>query len=165
MQQVQNAEEAVADRDHRLAERDAIIAMLRELVLARSSSTTAIMSRFTSIPDPPAFDSTRATYLTWRSQVQAKLRGNADHFLSKTAKCNYVFSLTTGLASDHLRGSQDLATGEMRFSSSKEMLEFLDKRFGNPDPQGTVQQELEKLVARLQVLFRVLQPIRTMAGC
>jgi hypothetical protein len=66
--------------------------------------------------------------------------------LSEKTKCDYVFSLTTSLAGDHLQGSQDLATGEICFSSSKVMLEFHDNQFGNPDPQGTAQQELEKLL-------------------
>jgi hypothetical protein len=58
MQQVQNADEAVADQDCRLAERDVTIAMLRELVLAGSSSATATTSQSLLIPDPPAYDST-----------------------------------------------------------------------------------------------------------
>ncbi len=33
----------------------------------------------------------------------------------------------------------------MRFPSAKEMLQFLDKGFGIPDPQEMAQQELEKL--------------------
>jgi hypothetical protein len=132
--QIQKAEETLADQEHRLAEGDATVATLQELVPARGSSATAPPSCYTSILDLSAFNSNRASYLTWQSQVEAKLWGNANHFLSERVNCDQVFLLTSALASDHLRDSQDLATGEMHFSSTREMLEFFNKRYGNPAP-------------------------------
>jgi hypothetical protein len=137
MHQVEDAEDTIAKTivnwDLSLAEPNATIVMFQELVLACSSFAPPTLSSLSSNPDLSAFNKDRVSYLTWRLQVQAKLQENANDFLSKTAKCEYVFSLTFGLASNHLWGSQDQTTGKMCFSSAKEMLEFLNEQCGDPN--------------------------------
>jgi hypothetical protein len=96
-------------------------------------------------PDPPIFtDGVDPTFESWKIQMQAKLRANADHFPSEEDKMEYVFSRTLGDAQKHLlpRFNED---SPMRFVSFREMLQHLASIYVNPNKVRDAQYEYRRL--------------------
>jgi hypothetical protein len=96
-------------------------------------------------PDPPTFtDSTDPTFESWKIQMQAKLRANADHYPTEEDKMEYLFSRTLGDAQKHLLPRFD-EDSPIRFISFREMLQHLASIYINPNKVRDAQYEYRRL--------------------
>jgi len=96
-------------------------------------------------PDPPLFtDSVDPTFESWKIQIQAKLRANADHYPTEEDKMEYVFSRTLGDAQKHLLPRFD-EDSPMRFESFRDMLQHLASIYVNPNKVRDAQYEYRRL--------------------
>jgi DNA-binding protein H-NS len=108
-------------------------------------------------PDPPVFtDGTDPTFESWKIQIRAKLRANADHYPSEEDKMEYLFSRTLGDAQKHLlpRFDEDSPT---RFTSVKEMLSHLASIYVNPNKVRDAQFEYHRLRMETGQTFSAFQ--------
>jgi Zinc knuckle len=108
-------------------------------------------------PDPPVFtDGVDPTFESWRIQIQAKLRANADHYPTEEDKMEYVFSRTGGDAQKHLlpRFNED---SPVRFTSAKEMLQHLASIYVNPNKVRDAQYEYRRLQMTTGQTFSTFQ--------
>ena len=96
-------------------------------------------------PDPPVFtDGADPTFESWKIQMQAKLRANADHFPSEEDKMEYLFSRTSGDAQKHLLPRFD-EDSPVRFTSIKDMVKHLASIYINPNKVRDAQYEYRRL--------------------
>ena len=108
-------------------------------------------------PDPPVLtDGTDPTFESWKIQIRAKLRANADHYPSEEDKREYLFSRTLGNAQKHLlpRFDEDSPT---RFTSVKEMLSHLASIYVNPNKVRDAQFEYHRLRMETGQTFSTFQ--------
>jgi hypothetical protein len=100
-------------------------------------------------PDPPVFtNGVDPVFESWKIQMQAKLRANADHYPTEEDKMEYVFSRTLGDAQKHLLPRID-EDSPFRFMSTKEMYQHLAAIYVNPNKVRDAQFEYHRL--RMQV--------------
>jgi hypothetical protein len=96
-------------------------------------------------PDPPVFtNGVDPVFESWKIQMQAKLRANADHYPTEEDKMEYVFSRTLGDAQKHLLPKFD-EDSPVRFTSAREMLKYLASIYINPNKVRDAQYEFRRL--------------------
>jgi Zinc knuckle len=96
-------------------------------------------------PDPPVFtNGIDPTFESWKIQMQAKLRANADHYPTEEDKMEYLFSRTLGDAQKHLLPRFD-EDSPIRFVSFREMLQHLASIYINPNKVRDAQYEYRYL--------------------
>jgi hypothetical protein len=93
------------------------------------------------IPDPKALsDGKDPTYDFWRAAVMRKLKVNADHYPSDTAKVAFVIGIVSGDAANHIEpliGNDDLTLTEL--------MDHLDAIFIDPHKRKNARQEYRSL--------------------
>jgi hypothetical protein len=100
------------------------------------------------LPDPtPLSDGKEPTYLSWKIQIQGKLRSNADHFPNEEDKMLYLFNRTSGDAQKHLQPRFDDESAT-RFTSAKEMLAYLSSIYVNPNAVRDARHEYNSLAMK-----------------
>jgi len=108
-------------------------------------------------PDPPLFtDGVDLTFESWKIQIQAKLRANADYYPTEEDKMEYLFSRTLGDAQKHLLPRFD-EDSPMRFVSFREMLQHLASIYVNPNKVRDAQYEYRQLRMELGQTFAIFQ--------
>jgi len=108
-------------------------------------------------PDPPVFtDGADPTFESWKIQMQAKLRANADHFPTEEDKMEYLFSRTGGDAQKHLLPRFD-EDSPFRFTSFREMLGHLASIYVNPNKVRDAQYEYRRLRMEIGQTFSTFQ--------
>ena len=108
-------------------------------------------------PNPPLFtDGADPTFESWKIQIQAKLRANADHYPEEQDKMEYLFSRTLGDAQKHLLPRFD-EDSTMRFTSVKEMLQHLAAIYVNPNKVRDAQYKYRALRMESSQTFAVFQ--------
>lgn len=108
-------------------------------------------------PDPPIFtDSKDPTFESWKIQMQAKLRANADHYPMEEDKMEYLFSRTLGDAQKHLLPRFD-EDSPIRFVSFREMLRHLASIYVNPNKVRDAQYEYRQLRMETGQTFATFQ--------
>lgn len=96
-------------------------------------------------PDPPVFtNGIDPTFESWKIQIQAKLRANADHYPTEEDKMEYLFSRTLSDAQKHLLPRFD-EDSPIRFVSFREMLQYLASIYINPNKVRDAQYEYRRL--------------------
>lgn len=108
-------------------------------------------------PDPPVFTSgVDPVFESWKIQMQAKLRANADHYPTEEDKMEYVFSRTLGDAQKHLLPRFD-EDAPIRFTSTKEMFQHLAAIYVNPNKVRDAQFEYHRLRMQTNQTFSEFQ--------
>lgn len=88
-------------------------------------------SRTTKLPNPEKFDGTRSDLRRFVEQVYSKLKSNADHFPDPQSRMRYVAGLLHGRAFDLILPHS--LQGDYSLSDYSDMLEMLEKAFGDAD--------------------------------
>lgn len=102
-------------------------------------------ARSERIPDPPMFDGTRTALPRFTLKLKAKLRTNADRFLSERAMVDYAISRLEGKALDIIMSHSDEATEDLTITTMAKLFTTLKEAFGDPDPINTARRELQAL--------------------
>jgi len=111
----------------------------------QSSAPPAKPAKSEKVPDPPVLtDGTDPPFEPWRSQMEDKLRINADRYPTDDAQKAYVYSRTGGHAQKHL---QPRYSGEVSppFSTAKEMIQYLASIYRDPNRVENARREYRKL--------------------
>ena len=126
-------------------------------------STTTVSSRSNDTkyskkrPDPPVFtNGIDPIFESWKIQMQAKLRANADHYPTEEDKMEYVFSRTGGDAQKHLLPKFD-EDSPVRFTSTKETFQHLAAIYVNPNKVRDAQFEYHRLRMQATQTFSEFQ--------
>ena len=119
---------------------------LLEVVLRQSrADTVAVHQKSTKLPDPPVLtDGKEPTIDHWSQKMRAKLTANADHYPTEELKMAYLASRAEGTANLHL-APRLRPTAANKFSTAEEMLEALDRVFGDPHRRQTAMNSFRKL--------------------
>jgi hypothetical protein len=108
-------------------------------------------------PDPPVFtNGIDPTFESWKIQMQAKLRANADHYPTEEDKMEYLFSRTLSDAQKHLLPRFD-EDSPIRFVSFREMLQHLASIYVNPNKVRDAQYEYRRLRMETGQTFAAFQ--------
>lgn len=108
-------------------------------------------------PDPPIItNGVDPVFESWKIQMQAKLRANADHFPTEEDKMEYVFSRTLGDAQKHLLPRFD-EDSPIRFTSTKEMFQHLAAIYVNPNKVRDAQFKYHRLQMQASHTFSEFQ--------
>jgi hypothetical protein len=108
-------------------------------------------------PDPPIFtDGIDPVFESWKIQIQAKLRANADYYPMEEDKMEYVFSRTLGAAQKHLLPKFD-EDSPIRFTTVREMLQHLASIYVNPNKVRDAQYEFRRLRMQATQAFSEFQ--------
>jgi predicted phage tail protein len=100
------------------------------------------------IPDPKEFDGTRGDLCRFIQQIHGKMTANADRFSTATACLTYVAGRLTGRAYELILPKTVL--GIPQFTNYPELLEYLEKAFGDPDRMQNAQNKLFSLKQKAQ---------------
>jgi hypothetical protein len=100
------------------------------------------------IPDPKEFDGTRNDLRRFIQQIHGKMTANADRFSTATACLTYVAGRLTGRAYELILPKTVL--GIPQFTNYPELLEYLEKAFGDPDRIQNAQNKLFSLKQKAQ---------------
>ena len=107
--------------------------------------------------DPTALsDGKDPTFISWRIQLRAKLRDNADHFPTKQSVMDYIFGCTSGTAQGHLETRHD-EDSPMRFTSREDMFALLATVFTNPNKVQDARYEYSRLTMKTTENFQDFQ--------
>jgi hypothetical protein len=124
---------------------------LVQAFLERGSSGTPVgsiapkESRSTKLPDPPVLtDGKEPTIDNWAVKIRTKLSANADHYPTEALRMAYLASRVDGTANLHLQ-PRLRPTAVNRFETAEDMIEALDRVFGDPNKQQTAMTNLRKL--------------------
>jgi hypothetical protein len=123
-----------------------LLQALRTATLSREASPmTTAPQKSTKLPDPPIFTgSTDLGIDDWLSKMKSKLKANSDHYPTPDLQMGYVENRVGGTAIKHL--APRLRPGSVNpFQSAEEMLEVLERVFGDPNRRMTALQEFRKL--------------------
>lgn len=108
-------------------------------------------------PDPPTFtDGMDPVFESWKIQIQAKLRANADHYPTEEDKMEYIFSRTLGAAQKHLLSKFE-EDSPVRFTTVREMLQHLASIYVNPNKVRDAQYEFHRLRMQTTQTFSEFQ--------
>lgn len=95
------------------------------------------------LPDPDKFQGERKDLRRFTSQIQEKLTVNIDRFPSPKSRCAYVTSRLSGAAYaqilPYIRG------GVCQLADYQEILDILDRAFGDPNRVNNARNELYRL--------------------
>jgi Zinc knuckle len=109
------------------------------------------------LPDPtPLSDGKDPTFLSWKIQIQGKFRSNADHYPHEEDKMLYLFNRTSGDAQKHLQPRYD-EDSQTRFTSAKDMLEYLASIYVNPNHVRDARASYNTLSMKQSQAFSVFQ--------
>jgi hypothetical protein len=100
------------------------------------------------IPDPREFDGTRNDLRRFTQQIYGKMTANTDRFSNATARLTYVAGRLTGRAYELILPKT--AFGIPQFIDYPELLEYLEKAFGDPDRVQNAQNKLFSLKQKAQ---------------
>jgi len=93
--------------------------------------------------DPPKFNGDRAKLRNFKVQLRLKLAEEGS-FLNKDEKIQYIIGLLEDQAMDQV-GPHLKEGGATLFTTAQEVIQCLDRAFGDPDPKGTARAQLERL--------------------
>ena len=103
-------------------------------------------------PDPPILeDGKKPTFRVWNSQLRNKLSSNADWFVSEDpedpdkVKVAYIETRVDGKAAEHLYPWLEARRDVGKVISVKDVIQFLENVFEDPDRRLKARQELKKL--------------------
>ncbi|KAI1676071.1 DUF4939 domain containing protein [Pyrenophora tritici-repentis] len=102
-----------------------------------SSRTPSLSER---IPDPKKFDGTRSDLHRFIQQIYGKMSANADRFPQATGRMLYVAGRLTGKA--YALMLPKIQYGIPQFVDYPQMLEYLERAFGDPDRTQNAQNRL-----------------------
>ena len=102
-----------------------------------SSRTPSLSER---IPDPKEFDGTRSDLHRFIQQIYGKMNANADRFPLATGRMLYVAGRLTGKA--YALMLPKIQYGIPQFGDYPQMLEYLERAFGDPDRTQNAQNRL-----------------------
>lgn len=110
----------------------------------------ARVGKTTKIADPLRLKDNGRTggpdYKGWKLAIQGKLRFNHDHFPTEEHKMIYVFSMTEGEASKHLRAVYGTGNKDVDLATADEMILYLGEIYGNPNEEMEARREFKKLM-------------------
>ena len=109
-------------------------------ITAPPSRTTSLSEK---IPDPKEFDGSRQDLPRFVQQVYGKMNANADRFPIATSRMTYVAGRLTGKA--YALMLPKIKYGIPQFVDYPEMLEYLERAFGDPDRTQNAQNKLFQL--------------------
>ena len=158
LEEINAAEEAkVADLEAQLGEKAAVVKhqreQLKEAVLAaaareREGTPTNVGShsgKSTKIPDAPILtDGKEPQFAAWLIQIQGKLEANADHYPTEALKITYITTRCGGLAASNIQ-PRLRRDATKPFRSADELLEALERTFGDPFRKRTARNEFRTL--------------------
>src|SRR5258706_283615 len=108
-------------------------------------------------PDPERLDDgVDPTFLSWKLEIQGKLRVNADHYNGEEDQMLYVFGRTKGDARKHLLPRYD-EDSPARFKSVKEMIAHLASIYVNPNRVRDAKYDFSRLLMKPGELFSEFQ--------
>ena len=110
---------------------------------APPSGTTSLSEK---IPDPKEFDGSRNDLNRFIQQIYGKMNANADRFPHATNRMTYVAGRLTGKAYSLILPK--IKYGIPQFIDYPQMLEYLEKAFGDPDRTQNAQNKLFQLKQR-----------------
>jgi len=110
------------------------------LVTPPSSGTASLSEK---IPDPKEFDGTRSDLRRFVQQIYGKMNANADRFPQATNRMTYVAGRLTGSA--YALMLPKIRYGIPQFVDYPQMLEYLERAFGDPDRAQNAQNKLFQL--------------------
>jgi hypothetical protein len=109
------------------------------------------------LPDPVSLsDGTDPTFLSWKLQIQGKFRCNSDHYQDEEDKMFYLFNRTSGDAQQHLQPRYD-EDSQTRFTSAKEMLDYLASIYVNPNAVRDARHDYNSLTMKPSQSFAEFQ--------
>lgn len=94
-------------------------------------------------PDPDKFDGSRPDLRRFTQQIYAKMTANADRFPTATTRLTYVAGRLSGKAYDLILPKT--LYGVPQFVDYKELLDYLESAFGDPDRVQNAQNKLYQL--------------------
>jgi hypothetical protein len=95
------------------------------------------------LPDPEKFDGNRKDLRRFTQQIYSKLTANSDRFISANSRLAYVASRLSGSAYELILPK--VKFGIYQFVDYPQMLEYLEKAFGDPDRIKNAQNDLFRL--------------------
>ena len=112
---------------------------------SESATSTRLSER---LPDPDKFDGNRRDLRRFTQQVYGKMSTNSDRFPTASNRLTYVGGRLTGKAYDLILPK--IVKGVPQFGDYPQMLEYLEKAFGDPDLAQNAQNRLYNLKQRNQ---------------
>jgi len=122
----------------------AITAAARE----REGTPTTVGSssgKSTKLPDAPILtDGKEPQFTAWLIQIQGKLDANADHYPTEALKISYITTRCGGLAASNIQ-PRLRRDATKPFRTVNEVLEVLERTFGDPFRKRTARNEFRNL--------------------
>lgn len=100
-------------------------------------------SRRQRMADPPKFNGDRGKLRNFKIQLRLKLAEEGS-FPNESEKIRYIIGLLEDQAMDQI-GPHLKEGGVTHFTTAEEVIQCLDRAFGDPDPKGTARAQLERL--------------------
>jgi len=110
------------------------------LITTTPTASSKISER---LPDPEKFDGNRKDLRRFTQQIYSKLAANSDRFTSANSRLAYVASRLSGFAYELILPK--VKFGIYQFVDYPQMLEYLEKAFGDPDRIKNAQNDLFRL--------------------
>lgn len=96
------------------------------------------------LPDPPILTNGKdPKFPDWLSKMKSKLQANRDHYDSEELRMAYVENRTGGDAARHL--APRLEEGPSRFQTAKDMFDYLESIYLDPNRREKARAEFKKL--------------------
>ena len=121
---------------------------LTDRLLSFSQNSSLSVPRTTKSPnhpDPEKFNGDKTKWEAFRAQTNLKLRCNQDHYVqegqdTRQNELSYVISRLEGDAWAHVEPY--VSTDRIDFEDVVQLMDFLEIRFGEVDPEGTAKHEI-----------------------
>ncbi len=115
----------------------------QDLLERSSESRMSQPARSTKLPDPDKFSGVRTELEDFITQLQLKIRANADHYPTDYAKLGYAITRLKGIALKQI--TSKLRGDDIQFEDMTEFYTFLRSAFGDPNRAATAREELSNL--------------------
>lgn len=118
------------------------------------------------IPDPATFDGTKTDLDRFIDQIQNKMHANADRYTNPHARLTYVTGRLTGAAAAQIR-PYNIKGEFVRLRDYQDLLEVLERAYGNPNKAGEARKSLITLKQKNQpfhVFYAEFQRLALEAG-
>jgi len=145
----------IAELKEQIQEQQAVIDRQRQRLrdmaarAEREETPTTTASQYekrsTKLPDAPVLtDGKEPQFTAWLIQIQGKLEANADHYPTEALKISYVATRCGGLAASNIQ-PRLRRDATKPFHTANEVLEVLERTFGDPFRKRTARNEFRNL--------------------
>lgn len=126
--------------------------------LRRSHSPENIITkRKPTLPDPPKFDGTRRKFRPWYLEMRAKLTLDSGVFTNDQERFAYVYARLEGTA-QNMAAAYFEQGAISNTQSASQFLDYLNRRYGDPNAKARAQDRLRSLRQRPDESFATFLP-------